>query len=187
MKLNKDGELVIDISELFSSLDEKTLSELGRMYGWSSEWYKAILKALRNDYGCKNYNEELYNIRQAFLTIPFDYGYNPDDDIQLEDEEVVEDVTHIMSDTIVSMLNEIQELKDTVRRHENAWSNTYNYLKDTLHLHSATLYNITSYHANTVYKHEDRVKIPEKIDDEIRSRTEEWVRTARKYFPEDSE
>jgi len=114
-----DGEIKINLYELFTHLDEDELQDLASTYSWHLPAYKELVRTLRREYASENFNPNIYNIRKSFFTMSIPEEYY-----------AKEDIIRSMNDTVKEIFKDNAKLNIKITRMNSGIGKMYDYIKD---------------------------------------------------------
>lgn len=182
-----NGNLVINISDIFDNLGEDKLEELAETYSWHSKARKELVKDVRENFAGKNYNESTYDIRKAiFLMTDFEYDF--------QEELAKKQIIYNMQRVVEELIKQNAELKIINYRLSVAQDLVYNHLKqiigDDLAYKIHSLYHNVEFNGtkednpDKKYTHELAEKLTENV--EYKKMVEEWCNTMFEIFNKES-
>ena len=68
IELNSDGTVQINIADLISAMDDDAKAEVIKMFAWERAVSDEVKEIVLNEYAAKNFNDDIWQIRLAFLT-----------------------------------------------------------------------------------------------------------------------
>lgn len=122
MKIGKleNGEITINVYDLFQELDEEERKNLADIYSLHDEAYKALVRSIQTDYASDNMNPGLYKLRKAMIVANYEYPR----------QTVRSNVVECIRDTVHQIIRENVELKIELQRAEKARPLLYDYIKN---------------------------------------------------------
>lgn len=156
VKVNNQGDLVIDIKDLLQHLDDEQAESLIQGLAWDTRTWNVIKEAVKNEHAAFSYNEDLLKLRIAFLTEwdnDFDNPYRR------------------VADVVDALLTEIDKQRNAARNADKAYWKIYHLMKDIARKHGIQLPG-TEYTGLNFF-HAPAKEIAEKYMPEIERKQEE--------------
>ena len=116
----KNGEIRINLYDLFENMTDEQMEEVAQTYGWHSKQWKDIVKSLRQDHFSPNFNPDLLALFKSLFYAPQENYWR---------EFVGDVVIQRMSEAMRLILEENLELNKKVRNQDRTWDILYREIK----------------------------------------------------------
>jgi len=144
----ENGNIEIDIRELFDNLTDEELDELAEIYAWKSKLWENITKIARSNWCAPNVNSDIYKLRKMFFLM------------DLEGEYETEPVLPAMQRTMKYFIEENAELEAKARKNNEIRGELFRYVANKYD--ADTAYDINSKFLDLEHGNRDAESIEDK-------------------------